>query len=151
MTDEERMALVPGTRELMAHFGYWPSFHDAQVLRIDLQRGDVSKVRLYTFRLPGDIDTEGFYVLDRHTIVTVVLEGVLNMSLAGFNSGNVLFGMKVEKVNEGFELSLESTYGVGGSILAKKVSIEFRPVPATVSAYGEDELEGDFVAPSIIN
>ncbi len=33
--------LIEGSERLTAIFGYWPSFHDAEVVKFDLWRGDV--------------------------------------------------------------------------------------------------------------
>jgi hypothetical protein len=42
---------IPGTLELVKWFGYWPSFHDAEVLDLELHRTGGSTVRIHTFEM----------------------------------------------------------------------------------------------------
>ena len=36
---------IEGSEKLVERFGYWPSFHDAEILEIHLWRGDVDEKR----------------------------------------------------------------------------------------------------------
>jgi hypothetical protein len=55
VTDE-----VPGSSELIKWFGYWPSFHDAEVLELGLHRTGRSIVRIHAFEMTGNVNSQGF-------------------------------------------------------------------------------------------
>lgn len=46
---------VPGAAELIAWFGYWPSFHDAEVFEL-VQQSDSSRVRLHTWEMTDQVN-----------------------------------------------------------------------------------------------
>ena len=45
LTDEEILLQVPGASALVQLFGYWPSFHDAEVISVKLHRNSQSLIR----------------------------------------------------------------------------------------------------------
>ena len=47
---------IPGATDVMAWFGYWPTFHDAEVLSIHLNRSSDSEVSLYAFEMTPEVD-----------------------------------------------------------------------------------------------
>ena len=122
VTDE-----VPGASELVAWFGYWPSFHDAEVLEIALHRRGRSTIRIHTFEMTKQVDSRGQFICDKHVIVSFVFEGVTNLHLDEFNHQNVISGLLLKQTTEGYELTLEGCYGVKGEIIADHLHIELHP------------------------
>jgi len=118
---------VPGADEVVRWFGRWPSFHDAEILQIDLQRNGRSSVRLHAFRMTKAVDASGHFVLDLHAVVTFWLEGVSDLELADFSGLNVIFGLALEPIPTGFRLALSPCFGIAGYIEAAKVSISLEP------------------------
>jgi hypothetical protein len=121
---DDWLQAIPGTQALFDWFGYWPSFHDAEVLSIELNRTGPSKIRVHTFAATDAVNSEGSYICDRHCIVTLFLEEVDGVDLVDFNQMNVLSSLKFQRENNTFVLTLVSSYGVGGSINAKSLRIE---------------------------
>lgn len=60
----------PGVAELVEWFGSWPSFHDAEVTRIHLNRFGPSYVDVHVFRMTTDLTATGHYRCDMHAVVT---------------------------------------------------------------------------------
>jgi hypothetical protein len=125
---------IPGAADVIAWFGYWPTFHDAEVLSITLDRSDGSRVAIHAFEMTAEVDTRGRYVLAKHAVVTFYLEGfprdkygITNTRIDFFNSQNVLSSASVNKIPEGFDLVLEGIYGVDGSITCEHLSIKLEP------------------------
>jgi hypothetical protein len=118
---------IPGAEEIVRWFGKWPTFHDAEVLEIDLKRKDRSSVRLHAFRITNEVDAEGHLVLDLHAVVTFWLDEVTDLELADFSHQNVIFGLAVEPVAAGFRLALTPCYGIAGYIEAAQVSVSLEP------------------------
>ena len=122
---------IPGAPDVVAWFGYWPSFHDAEVLSITLDRSSPSRIVVDTRTRTNEVDAGGYYVLDKHAIVTFVVEdvlldreGITNTQIDGFNHQNVLFSLTVRKTLEGYDLILDGTYGVSASISARCLRVE---------------------------
>jgi len=118
---------ISGAHELHDWFGYWPSFHDAEIMRLDLNRHGSSTLFVHTWEMTDKIDGEGFYVLDKHVVVEFMLEDVSGLNLTGFNFQNVIFELSIEKKEEGFLLDLAPCYGLAGTIEAKNLSIRLHP------------------------
>ena len=133
---------IPGAADVVAWFGYWPSFHDAEVLSITLDRLNASRVVIHTFEMTREVNARGHYVLDKHAVVTFFLEGFLrnqhgitNTRLEFFNQQNVLSSASVNKTPGGYELVLEAVTGVDGAISAEHIRVEIAPGMPTGGVY----------------
>ena len=118
---------IYGAAELNAWFGYWPEFHDAEILSLHLNRTGSSSLLVHTWEMTKEVDEKGYYVLAKHIVVEFVLEGVSGLNLTGFNQQNVIFGLGFEKTDSGFRLTLEDCYGLAGSIEIEKISVRLVP------------------------
>jgi hypothetical protein len=130
---------IPGAAEVVAWFGYWPAFHDAEVLSIALNRSGASQVAIYTFETTRDVDPSGHYILVKPAMITFRLEGfpqdqqgIVNTRLEFFNHQNVLNGVSVRPIAGGYELILEGIYGVSGSLCCERLSVALEPMEARV-------------------
>jgi len=100
---------IPGAEDVVRWFGYWPDFHDAEVLSITLNRSTGPTVEIHTFERTPEVDARGFYVLAKHAIVTFVLggfplsqEGMATTRIDYFNHQNVLSSAGVEETAGGY-------------------------------------------------
>ncbi|WP_245308766.1 Imm50 family immunity protein [Aurantimonas sp. 22II-16-19i] len=131
---------VPGGVELLQWFGQVPSFHDAEVLSLELRRKEPSVLRLH-----GWINTvrhDGSHVLDRQAVVSFILGEVMDLQLDGFSHQNVIYSLtlrraidraerrgslSVNPLPDDVEIEIEPCYGLGGFIRARAVTIAFVP------------------------
>lgn len=118
---------VAGARDLFGWFGFWPSFHDAEVVSLQLERSSRSSIAVHTWHTTNEVDARGYYVTQKHVVVQFLIDGILGMHLDGFNHQNVIFGLEIAKKDEGFELTLDDCYGLSGTILAQKLAIKLAP------------------------
>jgi len=118
---------IPGAQELAEWFGSWPSFHDAEVLSVELNRTGPSKVSVHTWAITDKIDSRGFYVCERNCIVTFWIEDLSAVQLAHFNNQNALSDLDFYKKDGDFVLYFAPAHGLDGEIHAKSVRIEFSP------------------------
>jgi hypothetical protein len=118
---------VPGASELTKWFGYWPSFHDAEVLDIELHRTGHSTVRIHTFETSSETNSQGFFICTKHVIVGFILEGLKDLHLNDFNGQNVITGLDLKQIGEGYELTLEGCHGVDGTLTADRIHIDIEP------------------------
>ena len=131
---------VPGGQELVQWFGQVPSFHDAEILSLDLRRQGQSALRLHCWSTK--IRQDGFWVHDKHAVVTFTLEGVVDLQLDEFNHQNVIHGLILRRapdrpdrrgymalgpLPEDIEIEIEPCYGMNGWIRARSVAITLEP------------------------
>ena len=125
---------IPGADQVVQWFGYWPSFHDAEVLSIKLDRPGTSYVQIHTWEKTSEVDASGYYVRTKHAVVTFLFEGFLmdregisRMRIEWFNNQNVLTSLRVVRVPDGYSLSLDSIFGVDACIDCERISVRLEP------------------------
>jgi hypothetical protein len=145
MADDKETTIydaVSGGANLVRWFGHVPSFHDAEILSLHLRRKGQSILRLHGWTNTGTVGRDGYYVLDRHAIVTFTLNEVMDLQLDGFSIQNVIGGLVLRRAPDrperrgylaldplphDIEIELEPCYGLDGLIRARSVSITFAP------------------------
>jgi hypothetical protein len=127
---EDKTPQIEGASDVVGWFGSWPSFHDAEVLEVALRRNGRSVIRLYVSRATPAVDGKGYFVCDRHAIVTFLLEEVRDLELADFNSQNVISSLTVDTLPDGVRLTMSPCYGVAGYLEAARASVAVEPAKA---------------------
>jgi len=91
--------------------------------------------------MTDDVDPRGFFVLDKHAVVTFTFTDVMDLQLDGFSRQNVIAGLVLQRATdrnragyyalpeeeEDIEVELLPCYGLDGFIRAKKIEISFEP------------------------
>jgi hypothetical protein len=80
--------LVLHADRILSAFGYWPSFHDAEVHRAELDRGiwpSLPSVTLviHAFDSDGTVDEKGYYRIRTSVLVTLRFDAVDDLELRG--------------------------------------------------------------------
>jgi hypothetical protein len=127
---------VIGGELLTSIFGYWPSYHDAEVLWLRLDRtpsegtyGPVLETLIHTFEITDEIEPNGSYLLKNHVLVHFRFHEVVQLRLDEFNHQNSLFGLSLTDLRERqwehiqFQVSLDPSFGLGCSFQCHKVEI----------------------------
>jgi hypothetical protein len=69
---------INGADHLTDRFGGWPSFHDAEVVRLVLDRhganGPTVEMLVHTWLMTDKVDEQGHYVLENHTLVRFLFD-----------------------------------------------------------------------------
>lgn len=92
-------------------YGGWPSFHDAEIHEIKLQRnikedGAFLELIIHLYEMTPDVDKKGYYKLAKHNLVTIRFEEITDMQLEGFNHQNVI--LDLAKINQLMKISSRS-------------------------------------------
>jgi len=116
--------MVAGWDNILSWFEGKSSFHDAEIVELHLDRAGDSYIRVHWWIMRPELDERGYYLLDKHAIVTFHLRGISDLDLNGFNSQNVIFGLEIRTSDEGLKLLLEPCHGLSGTITAKEISAE---------------------------
>jgi hypothetical protein len=118
---------IPGAAELHDWFGYWPSFHDAEIVSLVLNRDGPSTLCVHTWHSSSQVDERGCYIKEKRVGVNFHMEDILSLALTNFSQQNVIFGLEILKDSHGYRLVLDPCYGLGGSITVRALSIELEP------------------------
>jgi len=133
-------SLVQGSEKLLAIFGRWPSFHDAEVIEIQLSRvragsrsnryeGPLLLARVHTWDISNEVDSAGHYVLKNHTLLTLRFSDVRELKLEGFNHQNAIFGLTIQPndaknpTDPKFHIELDPSFGVDATFDCAAVEI----------------------------
>ena len=141
-TQESIYQSISGGPELLAWFGQVPSFHDAEIVSLEIISRGTTTLKVKTWNLTDRVGTDGYYVSEKHAIVTFVMEELVHLQLEGFQPQNVIDGLDLSKTkahpdhssfyNEkdspmDFDLMIQPCYGMDGIIRCKRISVNFVP------------------------
>lgn len=108
--------------ELERVFGFWPSFHDAEVIRATFETSGEDSPTLqlvvYVFEMTPEVDGKGYFVLKNQTEVTMTFTRVAVSRFQWFHQQNVLQDLGIEDIppadHEGrrFRIDLPSCVGL---------------------------------------
>lgn len=98
------------------HFGYWPEFHDAEIIRICCDRNLDTMIPTVGIKL---------YVKEKqkHCIIDFEMIGIKEIEIEGFNYQNIVFGIDFGEENGFLTVDINPTFGVSGYISAKRVKV----------------------------
>jgi len=131
---------ISGVESVVSWFGEWPSFHDAEILDIHLNREGVSWLNIHAWLMTNETyekDGKPYFRTDRHAVVRFQLDEIIDLELADFSGQNVIVGLEVERRGSVHRLVLHPCYGLGGYIDAHGISVEVYPGPPRSLKPGE--------------
>jgi hypothetical protein len=139
VTTAELLTEIPGGAQLVEWFdGRVPSFHDAEVLGLTLdRRGARCTIGIHTFQMTSEVDAKGFFVFDKHAQVSFHLEGVTKLELNDFNEQNVIYGLALSRAaDQAIRLELDQCHGLFSFVEARALKIELQPGKPSEGVYG---------------
>jgi len=127
------MAKIENVHLLEEVFGNFPSFHDAEVLRIVLNRESVGilptlEAFIYVFEMTSEIK-DGKYVCKNHSLVTFQFREIDQLVLEGFNNQNALQGLSVADISDHqlewlkFEVGIDGIFGLDAHFKCRSISV----------------------------
>jgi Immunity protein 50 len=126
------MTRIKNEKALTDRFGRWPSFHDAEIISIHLDRsgqdGPTLEAKIHVFEMTSRVDAKGHYVLKNHTLVTFRFSRILMGEIKWFNHQNVMAGLNIEKIEPeehgfSFNVSIESIFGCEAAFRCQEIII----------------------------
>jgi hypothetical protein len=122
---------IIGSEKVIAVFGGWPSFHDAQVFEFNLdRRGPDLRALVYVFAMTSEVDSKGFYVLKNQSMLGLRFRGLTDFEADSFNHQNVLFDLHISDIsrdrleNINFEVSFDGIHGLDAKFRCGSVEVE---------------------------
>jgi hypothetical protein len=118
----------PGVEQVIEVFGCWPSFHDAEIKWLRLDRcdpsggaGPVLEFAIHCFEMTDQVAPSGHYVLRKHTLIHFRFREVKDLRIEEFNQQNAIFGLEIIDEADAswerpyFRVTIDPSFGVGGS------------------------------------
>ena len=148
MTAEETFRSIPGGEALLEWFEGLPTFrteegmpdfHDAEILTLNLVRDGPGKLVLLT-KILGERQPDSHLARRKECTVTLVLLDVFDLDLRCFARQNVVSSLTIlsrefsdrematlpgKLSGLGYEIEIESSWGVSGTIRCRSLAIEF--------------------------
>ena len=120
---------ILGADAVVAWFGEWPSFHDAEILSIHINRRGLSVMRIHTWNLSSRLDRTGHFVREREAVIAFEFAGIKTLRLHGedVDRQNVIQGLGIERTDEGYRLELAPCYGLAGELTVEQIAVHVEP------------------------
>ena len=132
-----RMDNIKGAEQLIDVFGRWPSFHDAEVVWLKIDRrssgegcfGPTLNAQVHTFEITSEVDNDGFYVLRNHVLVHLQFSEVVESHFRWFNQQNALHGLTLIDISDRqlervkWDVQFESAYGVDAAFQCHSLEV----------------------------
>jgi hypothetical protein len=127
---------ISGAEKLIGVFGYWSSFHDAEVVWLRLDRrpfvdsdAPTLEALIHAFEMTSEVGTDGCFVLRHHVLVHLRFYAPVGLHLEDFNHQNVLCelsisdirGFQMERIT--FEVRFTSSFGMNASFQCERVEV----------------------------
>lgn len=124
--------------DVIARFGQWPSFHDAEVHRLVLDRTTRSpagsyipsvEVHIRGWIMGPDVTNEGYYRKHNDSVVLFRFEDIFDLEVEGFNQQNVLSSLNLALIEDPksagqvLRVELEHCYLFSGAFTARRAKI----------------------------
>ncbi len=118
---------IKNSEIVINHFGYWPSFHDAEIISIKFERnpdkGNSSvHMRVYAFEMTDKLIGRYFNLI-KHCVIDIEFIDISNNEMDGFNHQNAIQGLDFGREGEFLFCKIDSAYGMDGYIEAKEIKI----------------------------
>ncbi|MCM8813407.1 MAG: immunity 50 family protein [Candidatus Omnitrophica bacterium] len=116
---------IKNSTPVVEYFGKWPSFHDAEITKIEINReGILLKILFYLFIMSKNIDSRGHYVLEKKSYIEMQFSGIEELKLFDFNVQNVIAGLIIKSAAGGKKyIEIEPCYGLYGSFMCRDIEV----------------------------
>jgi hypothetical protein len=121
-------------------FGYWPSFHNAEIHELHFSRGDIQAeksvydfpfltLKIHVWKLTKDLDSKGYFILRHHTLVTLRFRDVADFEMQGFNHQNAVMELALtsQEPKEGpspyFSVEVVPAFGMSASFNCRGIEV----------------------------
>ncbi|WP_426060390.1 Imm50 family immunity protein [Hymenobacter sp. B1770] len=113
---------------VIQHFGYWPTFHDAEILSLCYERNYAEGcptlvLKVYSFEMTNK-RVGRYFKLIKHCLVEFELRGIFDNEMDGFNHQNAVNGISFRQENDLISCDIDPTFGIGATIVARQLIVK---------------------------
>lgn len=77
--------------------------------------------------MTDQVDDKGYFILDRHAVITFRMQDISDLTLSGFSIQNVISGLQINRAENGYVIALGGCFGIEGIICAGSIQIDLEP------------------------
>lgn len=128
---------LDGASKVLEAFGYFPTFHDGEIIDLHLNRNTTPEkdyptvsidFTLHGWELTSEITESGHYRLIKHHLIKFQFDHIDGVDLRYFNHQNVISGLSITKIEPPtdhalLQVEFGSCYGIEGGFRAISGSI----------------------------
>jgi hypothetical protein len=118
---------IAGAQELYDWLGYWPDFHDAEIIVFRFDLNLPASLIIHTWQMSDQVDAKGYYEHTKDVVVEFTMQGVSLINVQDPLNHSILFELSIDKIEKGFRLSFDGSYGISGTIETQELSLQIRP------------------------
>lgn len=128
---------VANSEKVIEALGYWPTFHDAEVVSFSVERGlplqngySVARLAVHVrkYTTVGQGTPPYSQILSKSVLVRFAFASVFELEISDFNYQNVINSIAVlhseGSSGDDLEVTIESIWGFGGILRCKSASAE---------------------------
>ncbi len=97
-------SIIKNSNRITDIFGYWPSFHDAEIQSISLTGGETYlkdpdriyptlDIKIHLWEMTNEVNAKGFFVLKNHTLTDLRFRNTGELELSDFSFRNTIMEM----------------------------------------------------------
>lgn len=118
---------IENAEAVINHFGYWPSFHDSEIISIKFERNfemgrPTVEMKIYSFEMTDKV-IDGYFELVKHCIIDLEFIELEVSELDGFNHQNAVNGLDFRKDGDFLVCEVHAAYGVDALFTSKKIKV----------------------------
>lgn len=113
---------IQNSKIIYDYFGYFPNFHDDEILSVYLERSspDIEVLIKSSQRLSkADIEKD----VIKNCKIKLKFSRIKEMELKDFNNQNVIYDILFEQSEDEIKTRIRSSYDLEGSIISSEVSV----------------------------
>jgi hypothetical protein len=119
---------VEGFQTLADWFGSTPTFHDGQVLSLDIDFPREAVLVIHAWRIMDRVDADGYFETEQDFVATIRMGGVTKLDLeTDYDGPGIVSALTTVALGDEIQLQIYSSLGVEGRIKAQRASIAFLP------------------------
>jgi hypothetical protein len=114
---------IPGADAVVAWFGHWPSFQNAELLSVVINRGGLSMIRIHAWNLSARVDRKGQFTREREAIVVFEFAGIKSLRLHDEDAERQNVGHEngIERTAQGYRFEFAPSIGLAGELTVEQI------------------------------
>ena len=126
--DFEEGKEIRNSKIVIDYFGYWPTFHDSEIISIKFERtwdkeSSSMQIRVYAFEMTDKLKGK-YFELVKHCVIDFEFTGIKRNEMDGFNHQNAIQGLDFGREGEFLFCKIDPAYGVEAFILAREIIVK---------------------------
>jgi hypothetical protein len=126
--DFEEQREIEDAKLVIDHFGYWPTFHDSEIISITFERTldkgtSSATLRVYSFEVTDKVVGRHYQLL-KHCFIDIEITDLIKAEIDGFNHQNAVLALEFGREESNIFCNMVSAYGVDGYLEGKKIKIK---------------------------